>query len=156
MKQAGRESSCDFYIHGLPTKEGREGGFRINVSFRECFVSPIRALTLESVTIGECSNSLSLWTTFKLQASLRKTLNSQKTLQITTAYLSLHQASLTQALALWQRPAKLRAGQFLPPSSSCCESSHLCHQGNSESDGWHRVLTSTLSTARGFPCLRFP
>lgn len=23
MKQAGRESSCDFYIHGLPTKEGR-------------------------------------------------------------------------------------------------------------------------------------
>lgn len=23
MKQAGRESNCDFYIHGLPTKEGR-------------------------------------------------------------------------------------------------------------------------------------
>lgn len=78
-------------------------------------MSPIRALTLESVTIGAWSNSLSLWTTFKLQASLRKTLNSQKTLQITTAYLSLHQASLTQALALWQRPAMLTAGQFPLP-----------------------------------------
>lgn len=80
-------------------------------------MSPIQALTLESVTIGEWSNSLSLWTTFKLQASLRKTLNSQKTLQITTAYLSLHQASLTQALALWQPHSQQ---QFLPPSSSCC------------------------------------
>lgn len=78
-------------------------------------MSPIRALTLESVTTGEWSNSLSLWTTFKLQASLRKTLNSQKTLQITTAYLSLHQASLTQALALWQRLPHSRLGSSSLP-----------------------------------------
>lgn len=59
MEQPRRESSCDFYMHGLPMKEGRKGGFRLNVNFRECFVSPIQALTLGSVTVTEWSSSLS-------------------------------------------------------------------------------------------------